>query len=73
MSGIDFSVDAADRSQRCVGACSVYEGVTVRLQIAGLYLQHLGTERGKEIQTQATDNMESKKNTEPALTALQRM
>lgn len=32
MSGIDFSLDAADRSERCVGGCFINEGVTVRLQ-----------------------------------------
>lgn len=51
MSGIDFSLDAADRSERCVGACFVNEGVTVRLQKTGLYLQHLGTKKEKEIQS----------------------
>lgn len=54
MSGIDFSLDAAERSERCVGACSVNEGVTVRLQIAGLDVQHLGTKRGKEIQSMSS-------------------
>lgn len=42
----------ADRSQRCVGACSVNEGMAVSLP--GLYLQHLVTKRGKEIQSMSS-------------------
>lgn len=47
MSGIDFSLDAADRSERCVGGCFINEGVTIRLQKAGLFLKHLETKEEK--------------------------